>query len=135
MNYKYLALLVMWMAFIFCLSSIPHLSFGLEGSQEQFSRKSVHVIIFGILTFLMWFSIPKLDENLTKKVLLCAFLSTSYAIADDIHQLFVPGRCGNAKGVLFDVIGIVAVLIWLGIRQKTLLKSRQQAPIEVGSNL
>ena len=116
MNYKYLALLVVWMAFIFYLSSIPHLSFGLEGSQEQFSRKLVHVIIFGILTFLMWFSIPKLDENLTWKILLCAFLSISYAITDEIHQLFVPGRCGNAKGVLFDLIGIASVLILLGIR-------------------
>jgi len=116
MNYKYLALLIVWMALIFYLSSIPHLSLGFEEYEEQFYRKSVHIIIYGILTFLLWFSIPKLDENLTKKVLLCAFLSTSYAIADEIHQMFVPGRCDNAKGVLFDLIGIVAVLIWLWIR-------------------
>lgn len=111
MNYRYLALLLLWMALIFYLSSIPSLGFGLEKTQEQVIRKSIHVIIFGILTFLMWVSISNLDKNLPKKIFLCAFLSTLFAITDEIHQAFVLGRCGNPKGVLFDVIGIVAALV------------------------
>ena len=124
MNYKYFVLLVLWMTFIFYLSGIPSLGIGLEGHANQVSRKSIHVILYGILTLLMWFSIPKFDVSLTKKILLCAFLTIFYAIIDEIHQSFVPGRSGNAKGALFDLIGIIAVLIWLGLRQRRILKHK-----------
>ena len=133
MNYKYMVVLVLWMVLIFYLSSIPHLAFGLEEHQEQFFRKSIHILLYGILTFLMWFSFPKLDESLfTKvrrfrrftqnkgqKIIVCGILATLYAVSDEIHQAFVPGRCGNVKGVLFDLIGIGAVLIWLGMRVRS----------------
>ena len=125
MNYKYLILAVLWMAFIFCLSSIPHLGHGIGGHQVQFHREFAHIIAYGILTFLIWFSFPKLDGNLAKKILVCAFLALLYAISDEVHQAFVPGRSGNIKGVVFDVIGIVAVLVWLGVRQRTVIRSRR----------
>ena len=118
MNYRYLSLAVLWMGLIFCLSSIPHL--GIEGLGEienQISRKSVHVIIYGILTFLIWHSFPKLDKNLFKKIVLCGVLSILFAVSDEIHQGFVPGRSGNARGVFFDFIGITTVIAWLGIRR------------------
>lgn len=123
MNHKYLSLLVLWMALIFYLSSIPHVGFGFEGYEEQFFRKSVHIIMYAILTFLLWFSIPKLDVRLSKKILLCAVLSILCAISDELHQSFVPGRCGNVKGVLFDLAGIVVALIWLGRKQRNALRA------------
>ncbi len=128
MNYKYLSLLALWMALIFYLSSVPHVGFGLEGYEEQFFRKSIHIVIYGILTFLMWFSIPRLDNRLAKKILLCALLSIFYAISDEAHQSFVPGRCGNVKGVLFDLAGIVLALIWLGRRQRNVMKAWVKTP-------
>ena len=92
----------------------------LEKTQEQVFRKSIHVIIFGILTFLIWFSFPKLNHNMSKKILLCGILATLFAISDEIHQAFVPGRCGNVKEVLFDVIGIVAgLLLMVGKGRRT----------------
>ena len=124
MNYKYLILVVLWMAFIFCLSSIPYLGHGIGGYQVQFPREFAHIIAYGILAFLMWFSFPKLDVNLFKKILVCASLVLIYAILDEVHQAFVPGRSGNIKGVVFDVIGIVAVLVWLGVRQRTVVRGR-----------
>lgn len=116
MNYKYLILLLMWMALIFYLSSIPHLGHGAEAHEWfkfNYFRESAHIIIYGILTFLMWYSIPKLDKNLSKKIVLCGFLAILFAISDEIHQRFVPGRCGNAEGVLFDFIGIAVVITWI----------------------
>ena len=115
MNYKYLILAVLWMAFIFCLSSIPYLGHGIGGYQVQFHREFAHIIACGILAFLMWCSFPKLDVNLSKKILVCAFLVLIYAILDEVHQAFVPGGSGNIKGVVFDVIGIASVIAWMGI--------------------
>ena len=116
MNYRYVTLVVLWMGLIFCLSSIPSLGFGLGGIQEQISRKSIHVIVYGILTLLIWHSFPKLDKELSKKIALCGFLAILFAIGDEIHQGFVPGRSGNARGVIFDSIGVVLTLVWLGFR-------------------
>jgi len=116
MNYRYLTLAVLWIVLIFCLSSIPSLGFGLGGIQEQISRKSVHVIIYGTLMLLIWYSFPGLDKKLFKKVVVCGFLALVFAVSDEIHQAFVPGRNGNIKGVMFDSIGVVLTLVWLGFR-------------------
>ena len=117
MNYRYLLLAVLWMGLIFCLSSIPSLGFGFEGVQEQISRKSIHVIVYGILTLLIWFSLSGLDKNTFKKIVVCGFLALIFAVSDEIHQGFVPGRAGGIKGVLADVVGIVVVIIYLSIRR------------------
>jgi VanZ family protein len=44
------------------------------------------------------------------------FLAALFAIRDEFHQAFVPGRCGNVKGFLFDFMGIAMMSVWLGIR-------------------
>jgi VanZ family protein len=109
------------MGLIFCLSSIPHL--GIEGLGEienQVSRKSIHIIVYGILALLMWHSFPGLDNNLFKKLVLCGFLAILFAISDEIRQGFIPGRSGNARGVFFDSIGIAVAIAWLGIRTPVL---------------
>ena len=127
MNYRYVTLVVLWMGLIFCLSSIPSLGFGLGGIQEQISRKSIHVIVYGILTLLIWFSLPGLDKHLFKKIVLCGFLAILFAVSDEIHQGFVPGRSGNAKGVLFDTIGVVVALILIRFRMSSSAKIPETA--------
>jgi VanZ family protein len=104
---------------IFYLSSIPYLGIkGLDEIANQISRKSIHVIIYGILTLLIWYSFPKLDIHLPMKIFVCAVLSILFAISDEFHQYFIPGRCCNAEGVFFDLIGIAAVIAWLGIKDR-----------------
>ena len=118
MNRKYLTLLLMWMVLIFYVSSIPYLGIkGLDEIANQISRKSIHVIIYGILTLLIWYSFPKLDIHLPMKILLCTVLSILFAISDEFHQYFIPGRSCDVKGLLFNFIGIAAVIAWLGIKR------------------
>lgn len=123
MNYRplYLILLILWSALIFHLSGIPHLS---VGSQDWMVRKLGHSLVFGIFTLLLWKSIPWFENNLSKKILLCVFIVLGYAIFDEIRQSFVPGRCGNIKGVLFDFIGAMAVLLWFWVRKSEGITSK-----------
>ncbi|MEA3359252.1 MAG: VanZ family protein [Thermodesulfobacteriota bacterium] len=116
------------MALMFYLSGIPHAGLGLEGYEEQILRKSIHVIMYGILTFVLWFSLPKLDDRLFTKMLLCASIPILYAVSDELHQSLVPGRCGNIRGILFDLIGIILVLLWLWRRQKHASKALPASP-------
>ena len=41
----------------------------------------------------------------TKLVLLSLLICFLYACSDEIHQLFVPGRSGEARDVLIDTLG------------------------------
>lgn len=67
-------------------------------------RKLAHFVEYTIMGFLIS-GILK-DIVIGKKkyaiILLWVFLS---AMADEIHQLFVPGRCGNLPDVILDTCG------------------------------
>ncbi len=118
MRHKYLFLMILWIVVIFYLSSIPHIGFGFKGWREEFSRKCVHVMEFGILTFILWKAFGSFNNSLTKKTLLCAFLSILFAFSDELHQFFVVGRYGRISDALIDLIGAGAVLTWLFIKER-----------------
>ena len=75
-------------------------------------RKSAHItayFIFGILAFnvLRLYTWP-----LRKTMLISMGLVLLYAISDEFHQYFVPGRSAEVCDVLIDTIaGVVGVLL------------------------
>src|SRR5437660_1121243 len=82
-----------WAWLIFFLSSIPHLNSGL-GVWDFVLRKIAHVTEFGVLTALLVRAFQRTwPEARTKSLLwssgVCAVF---YAMSDEFHQSFVPGR-------------------------------------------
>lgn len=68
-------------------------------------RKLAHFTEYLILGFL---TINMLDKNdISKKYLLSILICIIYAISDEIHQLFVPGRACQIKDILIDSIGSI----------------------------
>ena len=57
--------------------------------------------------------------NINKKYLLAFLICVIYAISDEIHQLFVPGRAGQVRDVLIDsagsLLGIIIVMAFVKI--------------------
>ena len=47
-------------------------------------------------------------------------VGVAYAVTDEVHQLFVPGRAGQAGDVLIDSIGVL-----LGVGVVALIRSRR----------
>lgn len=79
-------------------------------------RKSAHFSVYAILgslSFLNCNCYEKLKKNkLWLSVAFCFF----YAITDEIHQKFVPGRSGEIRDVLIDTSGsIFGVLVTIVI--------------------
>ena len=76
----------------------------------------LHIPLYGILTFLLILSLMPLKFNPTNPsnprtyFLLTGAIASIVAIADEIHQVFVPGRDGSAMDVLLDIIGISLAL-------------------------
>ncbi len=90
---------VAWAALIFALSSIPNFSTaeGVLGAVLSSGAHAVEYAIFGALL------LRALDARLV------AFAAGfAYAITDEIHQSFVPGRFASGLDLLVDAVGLLA---------------------------
>jgi hypothetical protein len=96
---------VAWAALIFTLSSIPDLGTGL-GGWDLVLRKLAHAAEYAVLGLLLLRAV----ENAWASF----WLAAAYAVTDELHQAFVPGRQASPFDVAVDAagaaIGIALVL-------------------------
>lgn len=108
------------MVIIFIQSSIPDLSPPDMGFKLQ--DKFAHVIEFAILGVLLLraFKSGEKIRNIKQVNWLTIFCGGFYAVFDEIHQYFVPGRLADIYDVLADIAGIFLVIIlnWLVTNKK-----------------
>ena len=148
-------LLVLWMGFIFSMSSenaekssntsgqtIRVVLSAVPGFEEQpeevkvniieklqfIVRKSAHFIGYMILGILASGLILQY-ENINKKYPLAFLICVIYAISDEIHQLFVPGRAGQVRDVLIDSAGSFLGIILVMAFEKLLIKINKKHKI------
>ena len=76
---------------------------------EDFVRTMAHFSEFACLSFFMNNLFVAYKEKLTP-VFACA-LSFFYAITDEIHQIFVPGRACQFLDMMVDLAGILSGFI------------------------
>lgn len=114
-------LVILWMLFIFIMSSF--------GSTESNSQSGfivniiasifnitdttlVTIIIRKLAHFGEYFILGLLVSNAlnihSKNVFFGIVICILYAISDEVHQLFVPGRSGEVLDVLIDSLGSLA---------------------------
>jgi len=74
---------------------------------ELLIRKSAHFTEYMILGVLMYiaFSINKVFG--IKRVLVCLIICVLYAISDEIHQYFIPGRAARVADMIIDSVGAI----------------------------
>lgn len=75
-------------------------------------RKAAHMTEYAVLTVLIYIALAV--DGLNHKWRLCFSLAAAFifACSDELHQLFVPGRCGAFTDVLIDTAGAaIAVLL------------------------
>ena len=58
--------------------------------------------------------------NSKKQVIFAGVMGISYAISDEIHQLFVSGRAGQVQDVIIDSIGVILGICILMLFIKTI---------------
>ena len=83
-------------------------------------RKGAHFSIYGMLgiltiNFILTFENKKMYKKIIYALLFCMF----YAITDEFHQYFIPGRSAEIRDVLIDssgaLTGILFVIILITI--------------------
>ena len=148
-------LLVLWMGFIFSmscenaekssntsgqtirvvLSAVPEfekqpeeVKVNIIEKLQFIVRKSAHFIGYMILGILASGLILQY-ENINKKYPLAFLICVIYAISDEIHQLFVPGRAGQVRDVLIDSAGSFLGIILVMAFVKLLIKFNKKHKI------
>jgi VanZ family protein len=74
---------------------------------EQIIRKIAHLSEYACGGMLFYGLFLTFEMNPKKQIILASLLGIMYAVTDEIHQLFVPGRSGQFKDVCIDSIGVV----------------------------
>ena len=132
------------MLFIFCQSALPaELSqqesgvvvrflagvTGLEESLVSFVvRKGAHFLEYLVLGISLFWTVRDLrmkhgrvpDESAGRTVLAPWVVGVLYAVTDEVHQYFVPGRSCELRDVVIDACGVavgVAIVWWRRHRQ------------------
>jgi VanZ family protein len=122
---------ILWMATIFLLSHQPandssKLSLGLldffmqslsalapqvemhADALHTVVRKGAHFGAYFILGILMLNGLRQVGGRRVKSAVLALCFCFLYAVTDEIHQLFIPGRSGQFTDVLIDTAGAAA---------------------------
>ena len=101
------------MALIFLISSVP--SWDLPRTRIPHLDKIAHVAEYLILQLLLMRaflgSFPKI--RLAKIVILAIIISSLYALSDEWHQRYTPGRICDIYDFTADIVGVnIGVLIY-----------------------
>lgn len=131
-NKNSLLLVILWMIFIFVMSSFDATS---SSNQSNFIidiitsiinikdtgllsliiRKLAHFTEYFILGILVINLITRYDKKIIIAILLCII----YATSDEIHQIFVPGRSCQITDIMIDSLGsIMGIYLYKLITKK-----------------
>ena len=81
-------------------------------------RKLAHFTVYAIGGFLIMNYAYTTDKTRKSQMLYSIGFGGIYAILDELHQLFVPGRSGNVFDVGIDTAGVITgVLVCLALRK------------------
>lgn len=89
-------------------------------------RKAAHASEYALLCIwiALWFKTFGVLKK--RKLVVAVLLTTCYAITDEIHQLFVPGRSGEVRDVCIDALGAMVGAIAVSMIWKKLQKLQEK---------
>lgn len=105
--------LILYAGLIFTLSSFPLPPPKVE---IPFIDKFIHLVEYGILGFLFYRAL-KVSKLSSRVFLLTVIFSILYALSDELHQLFVPGRKFDLWDLAADSLGVILVALYLKHKQ------------------
>lgn len=136
----FLILTVLWMAFIFFMSSKDAASSTGDSSRvgngickvlirgfDELSTADQDAIVVDLQTpirksahFIEYTVLGVLCFNAFKPAAAAALIASLYAVSDEIHQLFVPGRSCELRDMIIDIAGISFGILLIMLFKKIL---------------
>ena len=83
----------------------------IAGALNGIVRKMAHFSIYFVFSVLMYLFISRYNIKNKSVKLSAVSICLLYAISDEIHQYFVPGRSCEIRDVFIDLCGILSGII------------------------
>lgn len=85
---------------------------------EPIIRKLAHFSIYTVTGILLMSLASTYQIETMKKIYISMLIGMAYAISDEIHQVFVPGRAAKLTDVMIDTIGvgIGIAMVWIIVK-------------------
>ncbi len=121
-RFPYTWLTLAYAAVILIISSIPDLSAPELGFKNQ--DKLYHFIEYGVFSVFLFFSLLNSSRDFLKKnvLIISIFIGASFAVLDEIHQRFIPGRSADILDFAADFLGValIQLVFWVYYRKRTI---------------
>lgn len=93
----------------------------LAEKMEHPIRKCAHMMEYAFFALLIFNLFSAFGMKGKKRYLFVIIVVLIYAITDEVHQLYVPGRSGQATDVIIDVLGgsLMMLVVSLVLRRFT----------------
>ncbi|WP_416147517.1 VanZ family protein [Salipaludibacillus sp. HK11] len=85
-------------------SIAPNVDFHLQ-DLNHIVRKNAHFIAYFVLGVLTLNALRRSGIRGGRSVVIALIVCVLFAISDEVHQLFIPGRSGEVRDVLIDSVG------------------------------
>lgn len=96
---------ILWMGIIFFFSSLHTIKTSKFYWQDFIIKKTAHFVEYAFLSFLYFRGFYGSKFSSKKSAFLSVLISFLYAISDEYHQSFTPGREPRIRDIVIDVIG------------------------------
>lgn len=94
---------LLYLGLIFGISSLPNIEIPLR---MRFADKFIHCLEYAILGFLLMRALGSARRpSLRASILFSLSFILFWAVSDEIHQGFVPGRTPSISDLAFDLVG------------------------------
>jgi VanZ family protein len=111
------------MALIFLASNTPGRDLPHFGYSDLVAKKGGHVVGYALLALAYLYAIGPRGLIAPRAAWIAVTLATVFALSDEIHQVFIPGRSAAAGDVMIDAAGAI---LGVGLR---LLRQRRRAAL------
>ncbi len=108
---------LVWMGLIFFVSGQPTVPKISENWIDLLIKKTGHAVAYGILAWLYFRALRVTSWRIGIVRALSVGLAMAYALSDEYHQTFVPGRNGALMDVAIDSLGAVVTMLLLRWRE------------------
>ena len=108
-------LLILWIIAIIVASSVPSIPILKIQTAKSDIRLDylIHFIEYGSLAFLTYLSFSGKDFRISRlRYLILSICIILFAVADESHQVIIPGRTFNPKDLVSNLVGIACGLIF-----------------------
>jgi VanZ family protein len=108
------------MVLIYLASDTPSRELPQFGLLDFLAKKGGHVIGYALLGLAYLNALAPTGSFAPRTAWIAVLLATLYAVSDEIHQVYVPGRGASARDVMIDAAGAtlgVSLRLWRQARR------------------